>query len=102
MWRGVLVEYTLYNGRAAFVTARSTGWTSVYLSVRPLAERATRMHWIDGRRRVKDNLHLIQAWVLLYGWSHFSTSIKASLLMQMFVVWPMMPVKDRTRGVKDP
>ena len=43
-------------------------------------------------------MHLIQASVVLQGWSHFSDSIEARLLKKMFAALPAPPVRDMTRG----
>ena len=60
-------------------STRSVGRTCC-LQARPREERAPRRHWMDERRSAKDSLHLIQAKVELYGWSHFSAIIEASRL----------------------
>ena len=53
---------------------------AVYLMACPLDERAPRRHWIAERRRLKESWHLSQLRVVLYGLSHFSASMEASLL----------------------
>ena len=54
------------------------GWQKAWL----LVVWVPLMHWIEECRREKDQLHLIQAIVLLQGWSHLEDSSKASLLQQ--------------------
>ena len=49
------------------------------LCARPLDEWAPHIHWIADLKRANESLHLIQARLLLYGWSHFSASMDASL-----------------------
>ena len=80
---------------------RSVG-CAVCFTAWPLDDLAPRMHWIEDHSKVNDSLHCIHVSVLLYGWSHFSASIEASLLKQTLAALPAPPEADKTRGVKQP
>ena len=80
---------------------KSVGY-AICLTAWPLDDLAPQMHCIEDPSKANDSLHRIHASVLLYGWSHFSASIEASLLKQTLVALHAPAEVDMTRGVKEP
>ena len=61
-----------------------------------------RRHITAERRRGKLSLYLSQFMVLLYGFLCLSAVISATLLYTTFIVSPMPPAVEKTRGENDP